>query len=128
MSIIIDIDIIIGRMLDALDFEEKIFLGERLGVDTDFSCVLDDMYPDRIAEMETEIGDELYKLIETAITEHPDVQRIIIQVETLGQENKKLKEAIEKVLPGISRAMGNYEEARYIEISVLYDALKGSEK
>jgi len=62
------------------------------------------------------------------ITEHPDVQRIIIQVETLGQENKKLKEAIEKVLPGISRAMGNYEEARYIEISVLYDALKGNER
>ena len=62
------------------------------------------------------------------ITEHPDVQRLVIQVETLGQENKKLKEAIEKVSPGISRAMGNYEEARYIEISVLYDALKGNER
>jgi len=94
MSIIIDIDIIIGRMLDALDFEEKIFLGERLGVDTDFSCVLDDMYPDRIAEMETEIGDELYKLIETPITEYPDVQRLVGQVVELQAENKRLKEAL----------------------------------
>jgi len=28
---------------------------------------------------------------ERPITEHPDVQRLIIQVETLSQENKKLK-------------------------------------
>ena len=77
---------------------------------------------------QTEHFQTIYRELNKPITEHPDVQRLIIQVETLGQENKKLKEAIEKVLPGISRAMGNYEEARYIEISVLYDALKGNER
>ena len=35
----------------------------------------------------TKLKDELAK----PITEHPDVQRLIIQVETLSQENKKLK-------------------------------------
>jgi predicted nucleotidyltransferase len=40
----------------------------------------------------------------------------------LKAENEKLREAIKKALPSISRAMGNYEEARYIDISVLYDA------
>ena len=85
------------------------------------------VYVAKWQKAETEI-EELQAELAKPITEHPDVQRVIIQVETLGQENKKLKEAIEKVLPGISRAMGNYEEARYIEISVLYDALKGNER
>jgi len=31
------------------------------------------------------------------ITEHPDVQRLIIQVETLSQENKKLKKFVQRV-------------------------------
>jgi len=33
----------------------------------------------------------LYAELNRPITEHPDVQRLIIQVETLSQENKKLK-------------------------------------
>ena len=32
-----------------------------------------------------------------SITEHPDVQRLIIQVETLSRENKKLKKFVQRV-------------------------------
>ena len=36
--------------------------------------------------------EKLHKqVLNKPITEHPDVQRLIIQVETLSQENKKLK-------------------------------------
>ena len=34
---------------------------------------------------------KLQAKLDKPITEHPDVQRLIIQVETLSQENKKLK-------------------------------------
>ncbi len=42
----------------------------------------------------------------------------------LQVENRRLRDAINCALPSISSAMGNYEDARYIDIEVLYDALK----
>ena len=46
------------------------------------------------------------------ITEHPDVQRLIIQVETLSQENKELKNKL------------TYIRKRYPEIDEMEQALK----
>ena len=61
----VDVDDIIYKIVECLTFEEKICLGDKLGnVDTDFSCVLDDMYPDRIAELDTELGEALHEMIE----------------------------------------------------------------
>ncbi len=37
----------------------------------------------------------------------------------------ELEGAINQALPSISSAMGNYNDARYIDIEVLYDVLKG---
>ncbi len=46
------------------------------------------------------------------------------KIEQLEAENKRLRDAINQALPSISSAMGDYNDARYIDIDVLYKVLK----
>ena len=60
-----NIDNVIYKIVESLDFDEKICLGNHLGdVDTDFTCVLDDMYPDRISELDESLGARLLCLFD----------------------------------------------------------------
>ena len=129
----IDIDNIIDKIIESLDFEENSYLGNKLGVDTDFSCVLDDMYPDRIAEMEEELGEALHNLFEgnldKPITEHPDVQRLIGQVVELQAEIKGLKDLF-KIVRARSMDYAHRTGEYHRDLSIIHEsaveALKGN--
>ena len=80
-----------------------------------------------------------YKIIcaelDQPITEHPDVQRLIIQVETLSQENKELKmEMLRRYKHGHDdglRAFAWWKDGvQYVGTcgTTLKEALKGVEK
>jgi hypothetical protein len=73
-----------------------------------------------IADLQSE-NEHLINTVESTRQDYADLLNGNLDTE-LKAENEKLREAIKKALPSISRAMGNYEEARYIDISVLYDA------
>ena len=133
----IDIDNIIDKIIESLDFEENSYLGNKLGVDTDFSCVLDDMYPDRIAEMEEELGEALHNLFEgnldKPITEHPDVQRLIGQVAELQIKSHELQDENERLktqdahVNGLNKVMVNNAQKHLNENerlrSVIHDVI-----
>ncbi len=53
-----------------------------------------------------------------------DYDKLLWEYEQLQAENKRLRDAINQALPSISSAMGDYNDARYIDIDVLYCALK----
>ncbi len=78
-----------------------------------------------------EMGEALYErkreLEEDASLSEQGLFEACNALKKLQAKNKQLKEAINHALPSISLAMGNYEEARYIDIEVLYEAIKDKE-
>ena len=86
---------LIDVFVDGLDFDPLVTLADILDVTVD-PPPLDDMWPDWQSELAVEVCVAMGEAIEP-VTEHPDVQRLIGQVETLSQENKRLKNFVQNV-------------------------------
>jgi hypothetical protein len=59
----IDIDNVVYKMVESLDFDEQIFLANKLDVEHDEGSWLDDMYPQKMEELKEQIEDALRKFL-----------------------------------------------------------------
>jgi len=91
---------LIDDFVGGLDFDPLVILANILDVTVD-PPPLGDMWPDWQGELVEDVCKAMGEVIEP-ITEHPDVQRLIGQVETLSQEIKAIKKQYAKDLVAIN--------------------------
>jgi len=92
---------LIDDFVGGLDFDPLVILANILDVTVD-PPPLGDMWPDWQGELVEDVCKAMGEVIEP-ITEHPDVQRLIIQVETLSQEKKAIRAQYAKDLVAINQ-------------------------